>query len=409
MASTALPFRVACCVLGLAGVATAQERVLTPASVLDLVSRQNPEVLLARTRAAQAQGTLTTAEAILQTNPEADIFLGSRRPVTGSRSAEPEFSLLQRFEIGGQRSHRMAAATAGLAQGLAEVEAATVQAQAAALSALYRAAHAEKARRLADEAVTLAEEAARAAKGRYEVGETAVLAVNVARVELARARREQLAAASQVEGTLGELREVLGLSAQEPVRVDTRLDVPPVPPIDVLLSTLAERPDLRALRANLTQAEAEVKLRRAVRVPDLVAGFGFRREAGEPIAGVRLGFSIPLFQRQGGAIAAGEARVSESRIAAEVRQRALDARLRIAYRRYELALRAADDIVTTVVPLTKENEELTRESYQAGKIGLVELLVIRRESFAARREAVDAQLDAALAAVEVRAVAGRMQ
>jgi len=398
------------CVLSLPQLADAQEpRVLTAQSVLDLVSRQSPEVLLARARAAQAQGTLTTAQAIFATNPDADIFLGSRRTSAGYRSAEPEFSLLQRFEIAGQRGHRFAAATAGVTQGAADVAAATIEAQATALSALYRAAHAEQTRRIADEALTLAEETARAADTRYQAGETAVLAVNVARVEVARARREQLAAASRLEGSLGELREVLGLGAQEPLRVQAPLQASPVPPVDVLASALGERADVRALRASLARAEADMQLAAAARTPDLVAGFDFRREAGEPIAGVRVGFSLPLFQRQSGAIATASGRVAESKTAMQARQLALDARLRGAYARYLLAAQAAEAITATVAPLTKENEQLTRESYQAGKIGLVDLLVIRRESFAARREALDAQLDAALASVEVRAIAGVMR
>jgi cobalt-zinc-cadmium efflux system outer membrane protein len=85
---------------------------------------------------------------------------------------------------------------------------------------------------------------------------------------------------------------------------------------------------------------------------------------------------------------------------------ALDARLRGAYARYRIALEAADDIAATAVPLTMENEQLSRESYRAGKIGLLELLVIRRQGFAARSEALDAQLESTLTALDVRGIAG---
>ena len=80
--------------------------------------------------------------------------------------------------------------------------------------------------------------------------------------------------------------------------------------------------------------------------------------------------------------------------------------MRAAYARYTIAVQAAEAITSNAVPLLEQNEQLTRESYQAGKIGLLELLVIRREGFAARREALDAQLEATLAAIEVRGVAG---
>ena len=397
----ATPLALLCC-----AASAESQTVLTVDRVLELAERQNPEVLVARTRPAQAEGALTTARIRLPSNPEVDVFVGSRNTSLGSRSLEQEYSFLQRFEIGGQRGHRVAAATAGVTQRTFEVGAEILQAQTIALSAFYRAAHAQEIRRVTDEALGLAEEAVRAAQARYETGETAVLDVNVARVELARARREQLSAASRMEGALAELREVLALPAHDALVVQTALRAPDVPTVDVLLARLAERPDIRAVTANLGQAEAELRLVRSARTPDLFGGFGFRREEGEPVIGVRFGLTLPLFQRQTGAIATANARIAELKTALEARRVALEARLRGAHTRYRIAAQAAEAIASTAIPLVEENEQLTRDSYQAGKIGLLELLVIRREGFAARREALDAQLESTLAAVEVRGVAG---
>ena len=397
----AAPLALLCC-----AVAAESQTVLTIDRVLDLAERQNPDVFIASTRTAQAEGALTTARIRLPSNPEVDVFVGSRDTSLAGRSLEQEYSFLQRFEIGGQRGHRVAAATAGVTQRTFEVGATVLQAQTIALSAFYRAAHAQEIRRVTDEALGLAEEAVRAAQARYEAGETAVLDVNVARVELARARREQLAAASRLEGTVAELREVLALPAQEPVIVQTALRAADVPAVEVLLSRLPDRPDIRAVTANLGQAEAELRLVRSARTPDLFGGVGFRREEGEPVTGARFGLTLPLFRRQTGALAAASARIAELKTALDARRVALEARLRGAHARYRIAAQAAEAIASTAVPLVEENEQLTRESYQAGKIGLLELLVIRREGFAARREALDAQLESTLAGVEVRAVAG---
>ena len=383
-----------------------QPRVLTPDTVVELASAQNPDVLLTRARVTQAEGLLATARARLPANPEVDVFLGSRDTSFDGRSFEQELSLVQRFEIGGQRGHRVAAAGAVVSQRTFDVAATALQAQTVALAAFYRAVHALERRHVAEEALGLAEEAVRAAQARYEAGETAILDVNVARVELARGRREQLASVSRLEGALGELREVLALPPQETLRLEAPLRTAAVPPLDVLLSRLPERADIQALRAGLRQAEAEWRLTRAARTPDLFGGVGFRREAGEPVIGARFGFTLPLFQRQTGAISAAAARITETTTALDGRQVAAEARLRAAHARYVTAVQAADAMTSSAVPLLEENEQLGRESYEAGKIGLLELLVIRREGFAARREALDAQLDAVLAAIEVRGIAG---
>ena len=397
----AAPLALLCC-----AVSADAQTVLTAERVLELAERQNPDVLVARTRTAQAEGLLTTARIRLPANPEVDAFIGSRANTVGGRTGEYELSFLQRFEIGGQRDHRVAAATAGVTQRTLEVGAETLQAQTAALAAFYRAGHAQEIRRLADEAIGLTEEAVRAAQARYEAGETAILDVNVARVEQARARREQLTAASRFEGAVAELREVLALPAQEPVVIQAMLRAPDVPAVEALLSRVPERPDLRAVAASLEQAEAELQLVRSSRTPDLFGGVGFRREESEPVIGARIGFTLPLFQRQTGTLATATGRVAELQAARDARRVALEARLRGAYARYVIAAQAAEAITSTALPLIGENEQLTRESYQAGKIGLLELLVIRREGFAARRDALDAQLEATLAGIEVRSVAG---
>jgi outer membrane protein TolC len=70
------------------------------------------------------------------------------------------------------------------------------------------------------------------------------------------------------------------------------------------------------------------------------------------------------------------------------------------------ALEALNARTAGGLPLVEENEQLASESYQAGKLNLVDLLVIRREGFAARRETLDAQLTVALAATELRLAAG---
>jgi cobalt-zinc-cadmium efflux system outer membrane protein len=403
-AAIAAPLALLCCALS-----AESQTVLTADRVLELAERQNPEVLIARARAAQAEGALLTARVRLPSNPEVDVFLGSRDNATGGRSIEQEFSFLQRFEVGGQRGHRVIAGTAGVASRTSEVGVAALQAQTVALAAFYRAAHAGALRRVNEQALGLAQEAVRAAQARYDAGETAVLDVNVARVELARARREQLTAASRLEGALGELREVLALPAEEPLQIQESLQGVDVPSLDVLLARVPERPDIHALSADLTQAEAELRLAQSARKPDLFAGIGFRREEGEPVAGARFGLTLPLFQRQTGAIAVASARMSESKAALAARRLALEAHVRAAHARYLFAVQAAETITSSAIPLLEENERLTQESYQAGKIGLLELIVIRREGFAARREALDAQLEAMLAAVDVRGVAGALR
>ena len=102
--------------------------------VLDLAARQNPEVLIARAREVEARGGLTTARARLASNPDLDLFLGSRQLSVGGSTPEVDFNVLQRLEIAGQRGLRIESATAKITQRSADIDMAALTARAATLS-----------------------------------------------------------------------------------------------------------------------------------------------------------------------------------------------------------------------------------------------------------------------------------
>ena len=381
-------------------------RPFTLDQVLELAARQNPEVLVARAREVEARGRLTTASVRFANNPDLDLFLGSREQTAGGSTPEVDFNVLQRVEIAGQRGLRIESATAQISQRSADTDMAALTARAATAAAFYRALYAQRSREVARQAEQLAADLRNAAQARYEAGETAVLDVNLVRVEQARARRDRLSAEALLERAYGELREILALPAESAVAVEGDWPGAGPPSLDVLLLRVADRPDVRSLTARVTEADADWRLTRAMRRPDLLAGVGLRRESGEPIAGAHVGVSIPLFQRNGGALTSAAARIDAARVSLDARRRALETRIRSAYAQYTVTLEALNALTAGGLPLVEENEQLASESHQAGKLNLVDLLVIRREGFAARRETLDAQLSVALAATELRLAAG---
>src|SRR5206468_5103927 len=85
-------------------------RPFTLDQVLELAARQNPEVLVARAREVEARGRLTTASVRFASNPDLDLFLGSRQQSVGGSTPEVDFNVLQRVEIAGQRGLRIESA-----------------------------------------------------------------------------------------------------------------------------------------------------------------------------------------------------------------------------------------------------------------------------------------------------------
>jgi cobalt-zinc-cadmium efflux system outer membrane protein len=395
------------CALAVPSIVQAQaNQALTLDQVVELAGRQNIDVLVARAREVEARGRLTTASVRFANNPDLDLFLGSRQQSIGGSTPELDFNVLQRLEVAGQRGLRIESATAQIAQRSADVDMAALTARAATAGAFYRALYAQRLRDIARQAEQLADDLGNAAQARFQAGETAVLDVNLARVEQARGRRDRLSAEGFLARANGELREILALPPESAVAVQGDWPSTAPPSLDALLLRIVDRPDVRSLKAGVTEADAEWRLTRAMRRPDLIAGVGLRREDGEPVAGAHVGFSIPLFQRNIGVVASAAARIEAARLSLEARRRALDTRLRSAYAQYMAAVDGLNALTADGLPLVEENEQLARDSYQAGKLNLVDLLVIRREGFAARRETLDAQLSVAVAMTELRLVAG---
>ncbi|MEO8484356.1 MAG: TolC family protein [Acidobacteriota bacterium] len=380
---------------------TSAQTVLTLDRAVDLAMSQHPDVAVARAREAEARGLLTTAQAHFASNPELELFAGPRlQPSLVTFDAE--VSVLQRFELAGQRNFRIAIATAGIDARQAEIEAAQLDARANATAAFFRALHAERLRVLAEQAASLAGDMIAATETRYQAGDIALLDVNVARIEKARAERDRLAVNGLVERAQGELREVLALPAAEalviqgdwPASADLRLDQ--------LVSALASRPEGRALTAAVSQAQSDWRLAQAGRRPDLLAGAGFKREGGDSVVGARVGITLPFFQHNTGAVASAAARIQLAETERDADARISATRFHSLYAEYAAARDAAAVLTAQGLPSLEDNEQLAAESYRAGKISFVDLLVIRREAFATRRDALDAQLALALAATELR-------
>ncbi len=384
----------------------ASQTVLSLEQVQALARRQSPDVLVSRAREPEAAGRLTTAQSRLPANPDLDAFIGTRGAEGGGRTFDLELAALQRFEVAGQRGFRVAAARAGIGRRRALTDDAAAFAVAEATRSFYGLLHAQQAEAFARTAESVANEVLGAAQARFEAGEIPVLDVNVARMELARARQQTLAAVATRERAIGELRALLAITDDGPMTVagswatDAGIDLPD------LLQRLEQRPDLQSLRLAITEAEAEWQLAKASGRPDVIGGVGVKREETHTAVGARIGITLPVFRRNAGPVASASARIEQARLAVDARRLSLESRLRGLFAAYQAARRAVDVFQGQALPSLEDNEQLARESYDAGKIGLIEYLLIRRESLSVRQQQLDTALAASLASVDVRAVAG---
>lgn len=372
---------------------------------LELARKQAPAVTTSRARIAEARSGLEAAS-VWPFNPTLSAAAGPRDEPAGS-VVDWSVGVEQRFELGGQRGLRKDAARAGVdAAAARSADARRLLVREVALafaSALYWKHRIQ----LADENLHLAEDVARIATQRHELGDVGGLDESVAELAVLRAQGRVGRHRAALARAKGRLKALLGIEATAEISClgDLRgLGVPDPSPVDP-----GDRPDLRALRAKIRQAEMEARLGRTKRVPDLTVGASFAREESADIVKGALTFTLPVFDRGQGESAIAEAR--SRRIRSELVQAE-----NTAYAEIYSAREATGELRQAALRFEERGpgllaraEELATGSYEAGAIPLGELLAVRRELVQAEQDYVDLLYAAAAARIDLAASTGALR
>lgn len=391
------------------GVAQAQQATLTSTEAVRLAQLHNPDLQILEAEVAAAEARLAGASLLFQGNPSLTATAGPRESSAG-RSRDDSIELLQPIEIGGQRGARIDSAQAALEAVGARLRARRAEVGAAVLEAFGRALAAEQRTRLAAEALAVANEGVAAAQERFEAGAAALLDVNTARVELGRMARARAEAERRSAEAVADLNLLLGLEAAATVSLLGELRAGESGALDeaqLIDQALASRAEIAASQRALDAAHAESRLADRERIPTPKIGVSFIREeeSDAEIVQGRLSFDLPLFNRNQAARGVAAARVSQFETALAATTRQIRQEVSTAVARLRAARSAADGYASDVVKAMEENMELGTESYRAGKIDFLQLLLIRRQALEARNEHIDvleelstarAQLDRAI-------------
>jgi len=218
--------------------------------------------------------------------------------------------------------------------------------------------------------------------------------------QLARSRIDHDRAEAELAFLVG--RPVAGLRLERP-------DLPPPPggePEALAEQALANRPDVAAARARAARAQGTMSLERARRYPDLALAGGYKRTTGLDTAVVGLVATVPVFERNGRAVARAEA---------DARAAGLELQAALARARAEAAIlvRSARELQARLARLDEDlvrpAEEARRSALAAFREGATDVLRVvdaERTNTEARREALDLTVEAFLTSGRARLAAG---
>ncbi len=393
-------FAAACFLLACASSAPAAPPCERSPSLADVLERveASPRVAAAASE-TEAQRELVR-QAGARPNPdlrlEVEDFTGSGA-YSDFGESQTTLSFTQKLELGGVRGRRIDAASrdgdAVAARGEAERAQAVATARQRFVDLTSGAAGLAAARDAERLSRTLLADAERRGAG------AAASEADVARVRIAAAKatldaddrkRDVAIAAGRLVASWGGSADET--ACYEDASVRGRLSLPAVPRGKVASADVSRAPAVAAADAEVEAMRAEVALARASAAPDLEVGAGVRHLAGpdDVSAVAELRVELPLFDRNEGAIASAERKLTASQSRALAVRRETEAKAVRLRESLEAAAAREHAIATQMMPSAESAAASLERAWQSGAASTFEMIEARRAVLELKQQRIDA-------------------
>lgn len=396
-----------------------KEPDLTLALALQIAESNNATLRATQAQLDAAHGARREARSPLYNNPQV-LIDRTRRDVPQAglptdRRWEWGAGITQALEIAGQQGLRRDIAGASLTAVQEDIEATRRDVRAEVAQKFFRVLGLQQRITVEEQAVRLFEGTANAVQKRRAAGEDTKLDANLAAVESERAHNQLAMLQEQRDDAAAEL----GVAMQAASRIlpkvtgdlERGLDAG-LPNVDDLLATASSQPRLRSLTARVDSARSKLGLERAGRYPDVTVGVNVGREgsmdARERLTTLSVSLPLPVFRRNDAAIGQASTDLTQAQIEREAARRDLDSQVRVLWYRLQSLKQRVQRLKGSVLPTLADNEQLSLKSQRAGEIGLLELIVVNRQTLDARRDLIDALVDFQTTRIALEHAAGRV-
>ena len=366
--------------------------------------------LLSNRHLAASRDQLEVARAAIESaaalpNPEVEWLSGQQRPrgVGSTSGASSSVSVTQPLDLPWKRAPRIAVAEANL-----HVSEAGARMFKAEVLAQLRGRYFETLRRSAElrnaqEDQALMEKVHQRIALRVETGEAPRFELIKADAEMRNAQKSAQAAAFRLEQARSQLRQVVGAALPAQFALQGRLrDVPMLRPLaEVRGQGQANNPELARARADLVQAERQLALEQAQRLPDLALKVAAEQDPEMRHQQLGVVLRIPLWDQRRGPVAEAVAQVSRARNTLEGQAFVLGQSLEVAYQQYEIAQTQVTALESGIVRQAEAALKIAEAAYKFGERGFLEVLDAQRVFRAARAELIAARYELATAWVDI--------
>lgn len=352
-----------------------------------LFLRQNLDLLMAKFGIESAKGQQITAKLF----PNPTMSIGTLSAYTQGRNIGNSGQLFgqvqQLFELAGKRGYRIESAGFGTQSVEAAFEDAVRQLTFTVKDAYNRI-------QLAQRRLALAEENRDRFSRILDVNTIRFKKGYIAEVDLIRIRLQFIDFQSQViqfvqegDSARGDLRQLLRVSPATGLELTSEFDYKRIDPDIHRLRTLAldARPDVRSKRFIMSQREADLKLAKAYRIPDVTVGGGYAVQGSQGPdnqgqVALNLGLPLPLFNRNQGGIMQAEVAVQSAEADLSKTLNQVENEVDVAYRNLIQSRRLVEAFLGGVLDDARSTFTIVERAYERGGATILDLLDAARTS-----------------------------
>jgi len=381
-------------VMALSSTAWAVESTLSLSHVIALSMQHNAELRALREELGVRDAGVTRAG--LLPNPTLDLEAGTGA-LTGSKNENSlALGLSQEIPLVGKRGKRLSVAEQERDLYRWQLLDKERRLREEVKTAFYDALLAKERVALADRSIALNRQLLDVTKERLSAGDIPELEMNLVKVELARSEGARIESAKTMLQNQARLWTLMGLASGSRPEITGTLDIGTLVAgtlADLQQRANANRPDLRALKAEKKRGEADITLAQAEKIPNLTAGLVLRRDttsmeiAGQEgkdtayTVGIRLSIPIPLFDRNRAGVQEATARKNSTESRLNGTFMAVEREVATAYATFEHAVSVLSLYRIDIIPQLEENLKLTQEAYRLGETGIIAVIQEQKKFF----------------------------
>lgn len=359
--------------------------------------QQNLDVLIAKYGIEHSKGQEITAK--LFPNPVMSIGTLSSftQGLTPSSSGQLFIQAQQLFELAGKRGYRIESAGFGIQSTEASFEDAIRQLGFTVKDSYYRVQLAQRRSVLAEENRDRFSRILDINTIRFKKGYIAEVDLIRIRLQMVDFQSQVIQALQEAESARGDLRQLLRLSPRMTLELTTDLEFRRIDPEigKLRIAAIDIRPDVRSKRYSYSQREADLRLAKAYRVPDITLGTGYAIQGAQGPDNpqqwaLNLGLPLPLFNRNQGGIRQAEVAVQTAEADLNKALNVVENEVEVAYRNLMQSRRLVEAYVGGVLDDARATFTIVERAYERGGATILDLLDAARTSRTIQQNYIEA-------------------